>query len=75
LHPSSKISASNGLGIDASELDAETERRELRKHGGDRKSEKVKDQADNVSLKHGNQSSYILARLERDGIWTNPSGR
>ncbi len=37
-------------------------------HGGDRKSESVRDnQADNVSLKsHGNSQSYTIRRLLRD---------
>ena len=40
----------------------------LGKHGGDRKSEKAKDQGDNVTLKErGNSRAYILARLDRDG--------
>src|SRR4051812_21966437 len=40
-------------------------------HGGDRRSEKVReDQGDNVTLiaKRGNAASYTLARLDRDGL-------
>src|SRR4051794_34787875 len=41
---------------------------ELGKHGGDRRSEKVKDQGDNITLKErGTSRAYIIARLERDG--------
>jgi hypothetical protein len=38
----------------------------LGKHGGDRKSEKVKDQPCNTRLKYGTVD-YWLARLDRDG--------
>jgi hypothetical protein len=39
----------------------------LGKHGGDRKSEKTKDQGDNVTLiARGNAAAYTLARLTRD---------
>lgn len=39
--------------------------------GGDRKSTEAKaerngDQVDNISLNHGTQSTYLLARLDRD---------
>jgi hypothetical protein len=40
----------------------------LGKHGGDRKSEAVKDQGSNTTLKlPGRGAAYILARLDRDG--------
>lgn len=47
---------------------ARKEGAKLRAHGGDRRSEKVKEQADNISLKqqHGTSSAYLAARLERD---------
>ena len=39
----------------------------LRQHGGDRKTDKVKDQGNNVTLnQRGNDKSYTLARLRRD---------
>jgi len=38
----------------------------LGKHGGDRRSEKAKEQGDNVTLDRGNSASYTLARLDRD---------
>lgn len=39
----------------------------LGKHGGDRKSEAVKDQGDPITLKRGTGAAYLRARLERDG--------
>ena len=39
---------------------------QLKKHGGDRRSEQAVDQANNVSLKHGNDADYLKARLRRD---------
>jgi hypothetical protein len=39
----------------------------LGKHGGDRKSDKTKEQGNNVTLiRRGNAESYTLARLRRD---------
>jgi hypothetical protein len=39
----------------------------LRKHGGDRRSEKAKDQGDNITLnERGTSRAYTLARLRRD---------
>jgi hypothetical protein len=38
----------------------------LGKHGGARKEKSADEQADRVSLKHGNSSDYLAARLERD---------
>ena len=35
----------------------------LARTGGDRRSEAVKDQADDVSLKHGNSADYLAARI------------
>lgn len=37
----------------------------LAKHGGERKQDAVK-QGDNVTLKRGNQSTYLAARIKRD---------
>jgi hypothetical protein len=40
----------------------------LGKHGGDRKSEAVKNQgSDRTLIKRGDNRAYILARLDRDG--------
>jgi hypothetical protein len=40
---------------------------QLIKHGGDRRSPQAKEnQADIVSMKHGNQAAYLQARLRRD---------
>jgi hypothetical protein len=36
------------------------------KHGGDRKSERAKNQVDNVKLIGGNAVSYAMARVNRD---------
>ena len=39
----------------------------LGRHGGDRRSEAVKDQGDNITLKdRGTSRDYLLARLRRD---------
>lgn len=39
----------------------------LKSHGGDRRSEKVRDQGSNITLKdRGTTSAYTLARLDRD---------
>jgi hypothetical protein len=39
---------------------------ELGKHGGDRKSEKARNQGSNVTLMRGNGAAYLLAKLDRD---------
>lgn len=52
--------------------DAVREGRKLSGHGGDRRSEKVKDQGYNITLKEGGDfqrgtsSAYLRARLDRD---------
>jgi hypothetical protein len=38
----------------------------LRAKAGDRRSERVKDQVSNGTLKGGNNTAYTLARLDRD---------
>lgn len=52
-----------GLGTSAEAVDAEIV---LRSHGGDRKSAAAVNQVDRVKLKGGNQTAYLLARLDRD---------
>ena len=61
------VRARGGMGP----LSAITEGRKLMTHGGDRRSEKVRDQVDNVHLKPTNQlnsnsKERLLARLHRD---------
>jgi hypothetical protein len=56
--------SNNGLCLSKEEIE---KRLVLRKHGGDRKSEKAKNQPDNnVSLKYGNSTNYLVRRLNRD---------
>jgi hypothetical protein len=54
-----------GLGLQAEVITAEIHRRELLKHGGDRRSPTA-NQLDNINLKGGTQAAYLRARLQRD---------
>ena len=68
LRPSTSWPGWNGMGKrNCSGESIEESKVKLSKHGGDRKNDAAKNQADIVSLKHGNQAAYIKARLERDG--------
>ena len=78
LEPEAVPFAENYLRTHRARLEAGIDRKDWReipfdqavklgRHGGDRKSEKIKDQGDNVTLKErGNSRAYILARLARD---------
>jgi len=71
LNPQAALWAVEGLKLSGEEIpqnyDEMVQKGKLLQHGGDRRSEKARDQGDNITLKdRGTSSAYTIARLDRD---------